>query len=131
MRRDPSKLPQKLTKKKVHTGILRTCSIFVVGRVLLLTVVRKFRLDELADIFESFPFPPLPQMMWPSVFDVHAYRRDVYNLVCEVIARAPADAISNMNMDSPYWALPMSMEHERIHIETSRCGSSRSERDIP
>ncbi|CAM9906017.1 unnamed protein product, partial [Laminaria digitata] len=58
-------------------------------------------------------------MMWPSVFDVQAYRRDVYNLVCEVIARAPEDAIANMTMDSPYWALPMSMEHERIHIETS------------
>ena len=70
--------------------------------------------------------PPPPQMVWPPVCDVLAYRRDVYNLVCEVIASAPNDAISNMTMDSPYWALPMAMEHERIHVETSRCGSSRS-----
>ena len=68
-------------------------------------------------------------MIWPSVLDVHAYRRDVYNVMCEVIARAPDDAISNMTMDSPYWALPMAMEHERIHIETSRCGSSLSEQN--
>lgn len=60
-------------------------------------------------------------MMWPSVFEVLSYRRDVYKLVCEVIARAPDEAIANITMDSPYWALPMAMEHERIHIETSRC----------
>eukprot|EP00904_Undaria_pinnatifida_P002064 jgi/Undpi1/11859/HiC_scaffold_4.g01558.m1 len=58
-------------------------------------------------------------MMWPSVFEVLSYRRDVYKLVCEVIARAPDEAIANITMDSPYWALPMAMEHERIHIETS------------
>lgn len=54
------------------------------------------------------------------MWEVHAYRCDVYNLVCEVIASAPEDAISNITMDSSYWALPMAFEHERIHIETSR-----------
>lgn len=59
-------------------------------------------------------------MQWPTVQEVHAYRCDVYNLVSEVIATAPDHAISNITMDSPYWALPMSFEHELIHVETSR-----------
>lgn len=60
------------------------------------------------------------QIIWPSVQEVHDYRCDVYNLVSEIIASAPEDAISNITMDNPYWALPMAFEHERIHVETSR-----------
>lgn len=59
-------------------------------------------------------------MKWPSVEEVHAYRHDVYHLVSKVIASAPDEAIANITMDSPFWALPMAFEHERIHIETSR-----------
>lgn len=58
-------------------------------------------------------------MEWPSVAKVHAYREQVYKLVTSVIQTAPEAAISNITMDSPYWALPMGMEHERIHLETS------------
>lgn len=71
---------------------------------------------------ENLPWQPecTLQMNWPSVWEVHAYRCDVYSLVCEVIASAPDEAISNITADSPYWALPMAFEHERIHLETSR-----------
>lgn len=58
-------------------------------------------------------------MEWPSVAEVHAYREQVYKLITSVIQTAPEAAISNITMDSPYWALPMGMEHERIHLETS------------
>lgn len=58
-------------------------------------------------------------MEWPTVAEVHAYRGEVYRLVTSVIQTAPEAAISGIDMDSPYWALPMAMEHERIHIETS------------
>lgn len=58
-------------------------------------------------------------MEWPTVAEVHAYREEVYRLVTSVIQTAPDAAISSIGMDSPYWALPMAMEHERIHIETS------------
>lgn len=69
--------------------------------------------------------PPLPplfdiyQMEWPTVAEVHAYREEVYRLVTSVVQTAPDSAIASIDMSSPYWALPMSMEHERIHIETS------------
>lgn len=58
-------------------------------------------------------------MEWPTVAEVHAYREEVYRLVTSVIQTAPDAAISGIDMDSPYWALPMAMEHERIHVETS------------
>ncbi|CAM9235555.1 unnamed protein product [Scytosiphon promiscuus] len=58
-------------------------------------------------------------MEWPTIAEVHAYRKEVYDLVSSVIQAAPDSAISNIDMGSPYWALPMAMEHERIHIETS------------
>lgn len=66
-------------------------------------------------------------MTWPSVSDVHAYRGEVYNLVCDVIASAPDGDIAAIDADSPYWALPMAFEHERIHIETSRCEARRGQ----
>lgn len=62
---------------------------------------------------------PTRQMEWPTVAEVHAYREQVYRLVTSVIQTAPDGALSDIDMGSPYWALPMSMEHERIHIETS------------
>ncbi|CAN0182009.1 unnamed protein product [Ectocarpus sp. 6 AP-2014] len=58
-------------------------------------------------------------MEWPTLQEVHAYRQQVYRVVSSVIQAAPEDEISNIGADSPYWALPMSMEHERIHVETS------------
>eukprot|EP00903_Cladosiphon_okamuranus_P011249 g10612.t2 len=59
------------------------------------------------------------KMEWPTVAEVHSYREEVYRLVTSVIQTAPDGAIASIDMSSPYWALPMSMEHERIHIETS------------
>ncbi|KAG5188808.1 hypothetical protein JKP88DRAFT_267490 [Tribonema minus] len=56
---------------------------------------------------------------WPSVASVHAYRAEVYRKVKDVILSASDSDLRNITQDSPYWALPMSMEHERIHIETS------------
>lgn len=58
-------------------------------------------------------------MEWPSVAEVHAYREQVYRLVTSVIQTAPDGAISDIDPGSPYWALPMAIEHERIHVETS------------
>lgn len=58
-------------------------------------------------------------MEWPTVAKVHAYRAQVYRFVTSVIQTAPDSAVSCIDMDSPYWALPLAMEHERIHIDSS------------
>lgn len=57
---------------------------------------------------------------WPSVRSVHEYRKQVYEVVCDVIENAPGfEKLATDLQDSPWWSLPMGFEHERIHIETS------------
>nr|KAG5714088.1 hypothetical protein BaRGS_020416 [Batillaria attramentaria] len=54
---------------------------------------------------------------WPSVDDVVEYRRNVRNIILKLINDTPLQL--PIDMDSPWWALMMGMEHERIHLETS------------
>jgi 5-histidylcysteine sulfoxide synthase len=58
---------------------------------------------------------------WPKVVDVMEYRRQVYKTVREVIETHSSldDGHAPIDQDSPMWALFMSFEHERIHLETS------------
>lgn len=62
---------------------------------------------------------------WPTVKQVHEYRKKVYTLICEVIAEHPGleddggKSPVKITMDDPLWALFMGFEHERIHLETS------------
>eukprot|EP01031_Cornospumella_fuschlensis_P034144 gene34144-41332_t len=59
------------------------------------------------------------KMSWPSVKEVHAYRRQVYQTISSLIQSLPDQMIANINQASPLWALVMGFEHERIHLETS------------
>jgi 5-histidylcysteine sulfoxide synthase/putative 4-mercaptohistidine N1-methyltranferase len=54
---------------------------------------------------------------WPLVDEVRAYRREVRELVSEVIGRLPLSL--PITWDSPFWAIMMGIEHQRIHLETS------------
>ncbi|XP_059153171.1 hercynine oxygenase-like [Physella acuta] len=54
---------------------------------------------------------------WPPVSEVVEYRRVVRNLILKVIDETTLEL--PITMDSPWWALMMGMEHERIHLETS------------
>jgi 5-histidylcysteine sulfoxide synthase len=60
---------------------------------------------------------------WPSVFEVHSYRKTVYDLIVNLIQTHPDLDLPigerNFLLDSPWWSLWMGMEHEKIHIETS------------
>jgi hypothetical protein len=62
-------------------------------------------------------------MVWPTVSEVHEYRKDVYNTVVNAIMTHPSLDDSSgpvtVNQDHPMWALFMGFEHERIHLETS------------
>jgi 5-histidylcysteine sulfoxide synthase len=59
------------------------------------------------------------KMPWPSVAEVHDYRKKVYSTVSRVIQSLPDEAFKSIKQDSPLWSLVMCMEHERIHLETS------------
>ncbi len=59
------------------------------------------------------------KMKWPSVEEVHDYRKQVYEKVSKIISNIEENSLNNLGINSPLWALFMSFEHERIHIETS------------
>jgi hypothetical protein len=54
---------------------------------------------------------------WPSVADVRRYRGKVRALITRLIDHAPMQ--SPIDWNSPWWAVIMGIEHERIHLETS------------
>lgn len=56
--------------------------------------------------------------IWPSLDEVREYRKQVYELVREIISTHPA-LDEPINQSSPAWSLVMGFEHERIHLETS------------
>jgi len=60
------------------------------------------------------------KMKWPSVAEVHKYRKQVYETISNMISNLTDEQCSQgIKQDSPLWALAMSFEHERIHLETS------------
>ncbi len=56
--------------------------------------------------------------VWPELSAVREYRRQVYELVKDIIRNHP-DLDDPITQSSPGWALAMGFEHERIHLETS------------
>jgi len=64
-------------------------------------------------------------MVWPTVSEVWEYRKDVYDTVVNAILTHPSLDDKGgtqpvaVSVDHPMWALFMSFEHERIHLETS------------
>jgi 5-histidylcysteine sulfoxide synthase/putative 4-mercaptohistidine N1-methyltranferase len=59
------------------------------------------------------------QMHWPELEEITAYRAEVYQLIKHLIETHPDLDKRPITMQSPFWALMMGMEHERIHFETS------------
>jgi 5-histidylcysteine sulfoxide synthase/putative 4-mercaptohistidine N1-methyltranferase len=54
---------------------------------------------------------------WPSVAAVRDYRRQVREVVSQVIRTAPLSL--PIDAQNPWWAILMGIEHELIHLETS------------
>jgi len=54
---------------------------------------------------------------WPAVADVRAYRDRAREVIDGVISELPLSL--PIGWDSPFWAVLMGIEHERIHLETS------------
>ncbi len=55
---------------------------------------------------------------WPEPEEVKAYREQVRALVDRVISTLPPPE-GGIDWDSPWWAIIMGTEHQRIHLETS------------
>lgn len=60
------------------------------------------------------------EMSWPTVATVREYRQTVYNQIVNLIKTHPdLESPKFLDQKSPWWALWMGMEHEKIHFETS------------
>lgn len=59
----------------------------------------------------------IPQINWAQIEDVWQYRGEVYQIISDLIKKTPLNLPIHQN--HPLWALMMSIEHQRIHIETS------------
>ncbi len=55
---------------------------------------------------------------WPAIPRVREYRDKVRHFVDDLISKLPAPE-GGITWDSPWWAVIMGIEHERIHLETS------------
>ena len=55
---------------------------------------------------------------WPAIPRVREYRDKVRSFVDDLISKLPAPE-GGITWDSPWWAVIMGIEHERIHLETS------------
>eukprot|EP00043_Microstomoeca_roanoka_P002639 m.39514 g.39514 ORF g.39514 m.39514 type:complete len:861 (-) comp11615_c0_seq1:44-2626(-) len=58
-------------------------------------------------------------MKWPTVDEVRVYRKAVYDAVVDLIDNHPAFETIGQLEASPFWAIVMGTEHEKIHLETS------------
>ncbi|MEM9158330.1 MAG: 5-histidylcysteine sulfoxide synthase, partial [Verrucomicrobiota bacterium] len=54
---------------------------------------------------------------WPDVDEVKAYRKQIRDLVDELITELPISM--PIDWESGFWPILMGIEHERIHLETS------------
>lgn len=59
----------------------------------------------------------IKDIYWPSVDQVWQYRSEVYDLICDIIKSLSINF--PIDQSHPLWALMMSIEHQRIHIDTS------------
>lgn len=79
--------------------------------------------EEWDQLFAIGVDPNLPDNLeldsiWPTVDEVRAYRKKIYNIVHQVIDNID---LSNQPItdNDPIWALLMGVEHDLIHFETS------------
>ncbi|KFL34065.1 MULTISPECIES: 5-histidylcysteine sulfoxide synthase [unclassified Sulfurospirillum] len=54
---------------------------------------------------------------WPRIAEIRAYREQVKAKILELIDTLPLSM--PISWESPFWAILMGIEHERIHLETS------------
>lgn len=58
--------------------------------------------------------------LWPTLNEVHLYRREVYRLVSRIIEESFSDKVHPpIQQNHALWGLFLAFEHERIHFETS------------
>lgn len=96
---------------------------FYINKLKLASLISEGVNDRYDQLFAVGVDPDAPENLdvsnfWPTVNEVRAYRKTIYNIVQDVIAKAD---LSQMPISENHvlWALMMGFEHDRIHFETS------------
>ncbi|HXG65559.1 MAG TPA: 5-histidylcysteine sulfoxide synthase, partial [Blastocatellia bacterium] len=98
---------------------------FYVNRLKLLGLLKKSIHPHFEDLFAVGVDPEtaeelhavLKAVTWPAAAEVWAFRAACFEATLEAIERLPIEL--PITDDSPAWGLLMSIEHDRIHLETS------------
>ena len=95
---------------------------FYINKMVLAGLLEKGIDPHFEQIFAVGVDPDLPENLdasdiWPSLQDVDAYRQDVFDTVLRIIRSQPLP--KRIDDTSPWWAIMMGIEHDRIHFETS------------
>ncbi|MFK7903838.1 MAG: SUMF1/EgtB/PvdO family nonheme iron enzyme, partial [Chitinophagales bacterium] len=110
---------------------LRNPLVFYLGHTAAF-YINKFRMaglvtnpihEEWDHLFAVGVDPDLPTNLsvssyWPSIKEVRQYRKEIYQIVHQVIDNLNIDS-QPITQDHPIWTLMMTLEHDRIHFETS------------
>jgi 5-histidylcysteine sulfoxide synthase/putative 4-mercaptohistidine N1-methyltranferase len=96
---------------------------FFVNKLILAKIIQKRINPRLESIFavgvDEMSWDDLDEKHyeWPTVIETKAYRDEVKIMVLSLIEKLPLTL--PISWTSPFWAIMMGIEHERIHLETS------------
>ncbi len=96
---------------------------FYINKLKLVKLIENGVNDKLDNLFAVGVDPNLPQELeiseyWPTLEETKKYRSTIFTIVTNFIANIDFSKAS-FDINSPYWALLMAIEHARIHFETS------------
>ena len=100
-------------------------AVFFINKLMMVGLLQKRINSDYERLFEMGVDPEFPDELQKtlnnirqqSLEEVWSYRNEVYQTVIKVINNTPLSL--PIEMDSPWWAIVMGIEHQRIHIETS------------
>jgi 5-histidylcysteine sulfoxide synthase len=100
-------------------------AVFYINKLIQVQLLEKRLNPEYEILFELGVDPEnaeqlnkaIAHISWPKVEEVWNYRNTAYDVILEVIKQTHLNLPIHQN--HPLWALIMSIEHQRIHFETS------------
>ncbi len=100
-------------------------AVFYINKLVIVGLLKERINPNYETLFEMGVDPELPdelektlkKIRQNSLEDIWAYRQQAYQLIINLIQNTPLSLPIDIN--SPWWAIMMGIEHQRIHIETS------------
>jgi len=100
-------------------------AVFYINKLVIVGLLNQGINPYYEKLFEMGVDPETPQELqeaiasrqWDTVDNIWQYRNQAYQTIINVIENTPLSL--PINAESPWWAIIMGIEHQRIHVETS------------